>query len=325
MVTLLSQLKRHGYLDDLHITLGNIGSRKRDAEDDYASLGWDVFAPNLTIYGFDADADACEAANADLMKRTVKWQEKHVPLALSDCVGEATLYVTQHPMCSSLYPPNAELLAHFDGLPEFVALDFTVDLETTTLDTFCQIEQVQSFDFLQIDVQGAELKVLQGARQILPTVLAIQVEVEFSPLYQNQPLFADIDAFLRAEGFTLFDLNPTYWKRARSPIFNPQRPGQILWGEAHYLRDLLQSSTREDVPDPERLLKLACIADIMRFPDYSMEILEHLTKTVGQTQPRYNFTQIITDLLMELGLSSEAIAALPLIQSLQNPSHTNLK
>ena len=37
-------------------------------------------------------------------------------------------------------------------------------------------------------------------------VLAVDVEVEFSPMYEDQPLFAEVDKFLR-----LFDLQPSIW------------------------------------------------------------------------------------------------------------------
>ena len=127
-------LKNKGYLENLHFTVLNVGSRKLGVQDDYGTKGWGIFAPNLTIYGFDADADACAAANAELEQRGINWQEYHIPLALSDVIGEKELYVTKAPMCSSLYAPNEEYLARFVGLPELVNLDFSVQIETTTHD-----------------------------------------------------------------------------------------------------------------------------------------------------------------------------------------------
>ena len=40
-------------------------------------------------------------------------------------------------MCSSLYLPNENYLRRFAGIDEVMELDFTVDILTTTLDTFC--------------------------------------------------------------------------------------------------------------------------------------------------------------------------------------------
>jgi FkbM family methyltransferase len=83
-------------------------------------------------------------------------------------------------MCSSLYPSNEPYLARFGGLPESVNLDFTLEIETTTLDAFCHRERINEIDFLQVDVQGADLQVLEGASEILKcSILAVQIELSF--------------------------------------------------------------------------------------------------------------------------------------------------
>lgn len=316
MPVFLPSLKESGRLDRTHITVCNVGSRKINAQDDYASTGWEIFAPQLTIYGFDADTDACDAANANLEAREISWVEKHIPLALSNHSAEATLYVTQHPMCSSLYAPNEPYIERFERLSEFANLDFTLEIETTTLDAFCQQEEIEAVDFLQVDVQGADLQVLQGAAQLLErSVLAIQIEVEFSHIYKHQPLFADVDTHLQARNFTLFDLIPAHRVRARSPLKSQAHPGQLLWGEAFYFRDLI----RQDVDltrfkTPEQLFKLACIADVMHFTDYALELLEYLTVNYGNN-PDYNFADsIVSGLstfpdLKEQGLNHLSVVA----------------
>jgi FkbM family methyltransferase len=290
MALFLPNLKQNGFLDPVHITICNVGSRKISFDDDYGSQAWEIFAPNLTIYGFDADADACEAANQDIVDRQINWQEKHLPFIISDSIGEATLYVTANPMCSSLYPPNEPYLKRFSGLLDLVGLEFSVDLETTTLDALVSEGEIHDIDFLQIDVQGADIQVLKGAQSLLQrSVLAVQIEVEFSQLYANQPLFAEVDQFLRSQGFMLFDLLPS--RLQRSPLGAAVHPGQLLWGEAFYVRDPLQ---HPDVfyAKPEQILKLACIADALQFSDYALELLEHLVIN-HHTVPKYNFADCI--------------------------------
>jgi len=178
---------------------------------------------------------------------------------------------------------------------------------------------VQSIDFLQIDVQGADLDVLQGALNILKSVLAIQIEVEFNPLYQGQPLFRDVDRFLSEQGFSIFDLGAVSRNRARSPICSGRRKhsGQILWGDAFYLRDLLAESGNPDLKTPENLFKLACVADALSFPDYSIEILEYLTLNYGH-DPKYNFADTIVLALKQVpDLQNYNLSDLPLIKSLE--------
>jgi FkbM family methyltransferase len=256
----------------------------------------------LKDYGFDADAEACEAANAELEANFIGWTEQHIPLVIAKSVGEATLYVTQNPACSSLYPPNETFLARFSGLPEMVNLDFTAELETTTLDTFCQEEGVEEIDFLQLDIQGAELQVLEGASRILAnSVLAIQTEVSFSELYIKQPLFAEVDTYLRAAGFALFDFDLDAARRIRrnSPVQSIRRPGQLLWADAFYLRDPMGSAKNSQFQSPKNLLKLACVADILGFADYALELLESLTLKHG-SDPRYNVADCIMKSLIQI-------------------------
>ena len=321
MSIFLSNLKKNGLLDNIHMTVCNVGSRKITNADDYASQGWQIFAPSLSIYGFDADEDACNAANDDIEARQINWLEKHMPLALGKAIEDRTLYVTKHPMCSSLYPPNEAYLSRMAILPELASLDFCFEIETTTLDHFFQEEGINDIDFLQIDVQGGDLDVLQGATQILSAgVLAIQIEIEFSHLYKDQPLFADIDTFLRANGFTLFDIDVSkaHATRARSPIKSAARGGQLLWGDAFYFRDLIREDVEMKLKSPEKILKLACIADIMDFPDYTLELLEHLTLEYGE-HAQYNFANVIIDSLASFPqLSQQGIENLAIVKNLKD-------
>lgn len=321
MAIFVPRLKAHGYLENLQIVVGIVGSRKILQDDDYGSTAWSLLGQHLTIYGFDADADACNEANAELEARQVPWKEKHIPLALASTVGEATLYVTGHPACNSLYPPNEALAARFKGYEHSMKPLFTVEIETTTIDEFCKRENIQ-FDFLQIDVQGADLDVLKGAIDALENcLLGVQVEVEFVSLYVQQPLFTDIDLFLRSYGLALFDLitdNP--WcrvTRACSPFRSPVRAGQLTWADACYLRDPIQEQTAP-MQNPAQILKLACLADVLEFPDYALELLGYLTVEYGN-DPTYNFAPVIVETLSQFPeLANYDLDTLPIMQKIRD-------
>jgi len=330
MTIFLQTLKAQHFLDNIHITIAQIGSRKSSGADDYSSQSWGIFAPNLTIYGFEADADECKRMNQNLKERNIRHQEKHIPIALSNTQGKSQLYVTKEKMCSSLYEPNHSYVSRFRNfLPEFLTLDYVSEIETTTLDSFCASELVDSIDFLQVDVQGAELNIFQGAQQIIKnSTLAIQTEVEFAPIYKNQPLFADVDNHLRQQGFFLQELKELVWMSKKSfpglgynksslpPELKAGVPqhfsGQLLWGDAFYFQDLIGQSSPVS---PEKLLKQACIADILYFPDYALELLEYLTVNYG-SNPQYNFTEVINIGLSILrGNTSNNITELTIPQS----------
>ena len=56
-------------------------------------------------------------------------------------------------------------------------------------------------DFIHIDVQGAELKVLKGAENNIRKIKAIWLEVEKISLYKNQPLNCDVENFFERNNF----------------------------------------------------------------------------------------------------------------------------
>lgn len=313
------KLKEKRYLDHIQMTIGIIGSRKFEGED-YASQGWTVFSPRLTIYGFDADADACQKMNSELEISSIDWREKHFPLALWNTPGKATLFITKDPGSSSLYQPEQSYIERFVINSLHMELVSTTEIEVTTLDAFCQSQGIDEIDFLQIDVQGADLQVLEGASWLLErSVLAIKVEVEFTKSYANQPLFRDVDQYLTNHGFTLFDItNMNYDYRRSSPLFSQTHPGTLIWADAFYFRDLIQKNCNISLKTPEQILKLACIADILDFTDYAVELLEYLTLRYGNDKT-YNFADPIIELLAQVpDLVEKGLDSLPIVSRIRN-------
>ena len=58
-------------------------------------------------------------------------------------------------------------------------------------------------NILWIDVEGAELLVLQGAVKTLKSVELIHIELSFRPMHLGKPLFNEVDKYLRSHGFKL--------------------------------------------------------------------------------------------------------------------------
>jgi hypothetical protein len=91
-------------------------------------------------------------------------------------------------------------------------------------------------DFIKADVQGYELEVLRGGTEALSTSIGCELEVCFIELYKNQPLFSEIDQWMRSKGFFLADLERVWWRRAAAPIEIQQR-GSLVYGDAIYLKN----------------------------------------------------------------------------------------
>jgi tRNA (mo5U34)-methyltransferase len=203
------------------------------------------------VIGFEVNKLECEKLNA-----AASPGQRFLPYALGDG-SEGTLRVCSAAMTSSLYEPNKTLLTAFQALPELMQVVSRQPMTTTRLD---DVSEAIDADFFKLDVQGAELDVIRGAAKVLASVLVVQTEVEFVPLYVSQPLFADVDTALRAHGF-MFHKFLGLSGRAFKPFQrreNRYAPiSQILWSDAVYVRDF----TRFSELTPEQLLKIALILD----------------------------------------------------------------
>jgi FkbM family methyltransferase len=190
---------------------------------------WLPFSSAVQIVGIDADADECARLNA----RPHKVPSRFLPVALGRTDGQnATLYVTKQPGCSSLLEPNAAFLEPFPYRWAFEVVR-RVPVVLTSLDTVCAVEKLRP-TVVKLDTQGSELDILHGGLEALRSVCLVETEVEFNPLYRNQPLFGDVDAFLRTQGFALLGLRRDYFRRSKEGT--SAAGGTIVHGDALFYR-----------------------------------------------------------------------------------------
>ncbi len=226
-----------------------------------------------SIVGFEAVKQECD-------KLTALGLKDHT--FLNYTVGDGsqrTLHVTNFSATTSLYEPNMALGSRFNNLAELTQVVKTIPVQTVRLD---DVKEVTACDFLKMDVQGAEMDVMRGAERLLRDVLVVQTEVEFVHLYLGQPLFADVDAHMRARGFSLHWLMPSSG-RAFKPIVvegNINRPlHQSMWSDAVYVRDFM----RFDELTPEQLLKIAVLVhDMYDSCDLAALALQHHDAKTGK-------------------------------------------
>lgn len=99
---------------------------------------------------------------------------------------------------SSLLPPAKHL-----EIVDFIHFNKKIPVETITINSFCQINNINSIDFIHMDVQGAELMVLEGASDYISSIKVIWLEVSKIDLYKNQPLAKDVKKFMTNNNFVL--------------------------------------------------------------------------------------------------------------------------
>jgi FkbM family methyltransferase len=136
---------------------------------------------------------------------------KLIPFAVSDIKGFSEFHVSSgHPeheseeldwdfgnKSSSLLPPEKT------NNHSWLQFSEKINVETVTLDSFFIANKIEEVDFIHMDVQGAELKVLLGAKNYINKIKSIWLEVTDVELYKGQPLRVDIENFMKANGFSL--------------------------------------------------------------------------------------------------------------------------
>jgi FkbM family methyltransferase len=118
--------------------------------------------------------------------------------AITDEPGPIPLNVTSFDQSSSILALGTHL-QHYPG----VEAAQSVIVEGATLDAVLEengLDPVE-FNFLTMDIQGAELLALRGAAGTLAHIQAVITEIHFEDLYQGCAQIDDIDLFLESHGF----------------------------------------------------------------------------------------------------------------------------
>jgi len=168
---------------------------------------------------------------------------------------------------TSLFKPNEKVLNFFNSFSHFGKINEIKKIKTSKLN---DIEKLPLIDFAKLDIQGSELTVLKNGNLKLAKCLAIQVEVSFVCLYENQPTFGEVDLWMRESGYTphrFIDIKR--WSIAPT-IFNdnPRVPGnQLLESDIIYIKDPF----RTELLDNEQLKKLILLSHYC-FKSYDLSV-----------------------------------------------------
>jgi FkbM family methyltransferase len=176
--------------------------------------------PNATIYCFEPFWDSFRK----LMRLSGDKSIKPYQMAISDTVGTMRLHVNVDLSCNSFFPIAKHSVRYYPKAAENIEV---TEVNTTTIDHFCDTASVSHIDILKLDVEGAEIKALKGAHNKLAKqdISIIYTEVMFMPHYAGACMFHELTSFLSQYDYTLFNFYDV--KRAKN--------GQLRWGNAIFL------------------------------------------------------------------------------------------
>lgn len=135
----------------------------------------------------------------------------NVALGDVECIMELHIDCASK-MSNSLLKPKIHIIQY-----PHIKFEEVINVPVKTLDSY---NLDSSYNFLNIDVQGFEDRVLRGGINTLKNIHYIIIEVNNQELYETGVLFNDLNAFLVAQGFECKELD---W-------------AGDTWGDAFYLR-----------------------------------------------------------------------------------------
>jgi FkbM family methyltransferase len=241
----------------------DIGANPIDGDPPYKSMLQNGLC---RVTGFDPHPQALARLNATKSSR-----ETYLPYAVGDG-GRHILKICRGFGFASLLQPDAKALTHF---PQFSELGRVIEQFPLTTHRLDDIAEIGPIDLLKIDIQGSELSVFRNGRKRLARAVAIQTEVSLVPIYEQQPVFGDVDLELRSLGF-LPHMFASINKRMIAPMQGPNPAAalnQVVEADIVYVRDFIRAEAMDD----EQLKHLALIAHHCYGSfDLAMNCIHHL-------------------------------------------------
>jgi FkbM family methyltransferase len=146
------------------------------------------------------------------LSRAVRPRDRHVEALVGSACGEATFYlVREFHGLSTMIEPHAQA-----ALTQFGKRADAITVPLTTLRALCTGQAPAAFDFLKVDVEGAEADVLLGGdwRRFRPKIVVVEA---LAP-YTLAPAFAQWEPFLAEHGYSYvwFDSLNRYYLAAEA-------------------------------------------------------------------------------------------------------------
>jgi FkbM family methyltransferase len=235
------------------------------------------------------------------------------PIALYSSDTQLRFQVTEHRGLNSVLQVDSDVLRR----NEYMQNEFTVTEERTvearSIDSLFAGREVH---FFKLDVEGAELEVLEGAReQLSRNVLGVRSEVLFAPIYKDAALFGDLNRLLFDRGFELLNLDYTGAGNKTGRFTKPGRFGKLLSSDAVWV----VSDDRLFAAEGDRLggdvIRLALFMLLNGATDLAVDLLLRAKERRGVSYDRYGDAPLFAALNKQVLLLFKDLLALPMLSS----------
>lgn len=264
-----------------------------------------VFGQDIRKIGFEPDEEECQRLN----NKNTQFNERFYPYAIHKDAGSKTFYITEFGASNGFYKPDPFWANRINRCDETMTIKDKIEIDTISFDEFCQKQSFPYIDYIKIDTEGCELDILKGAEQTLKdSVLVLNLETWIQSFHIDQPVFSDIDQYLRSIGFVLFELCPYRHDRSvlpqitNNPVPGPSPFGQIIWAQCLYMRDIVgelkKNAEASRTYTSQQILKMACLMDIFCLNDCAIELM--LFAKERDLIPRMNYDGAVDGLVPQI-------------------------
>lgn len=186
-----------GHKRDEDLIIFDVGAHQGQTIEEYSKI-----FPNARFFSFEPFPETYE--------RLSKFQSAKVrtfPFGLSDRLESQTFFTNKGSGTNSLLVLSDAAQTTWNGHQDLHATG-SVTCEFSTLDQFVAENAIASIDFLKIDVQGAECKVIAGGETTLKSgmVNVVKCEVILSKTFEGQNPLHEYLARFDALGFELVNI-----------------------------------------------------------------------------------------------------------------------
>lgn len=171
------------------------------------------------ICSFEPDPELATALMERAARHDPRW--KVFPYALGAAQSRPLFHRMENSVFNSFREPSPGQPDRFREMNNVVG---TFPVEMCTLDQMTREFGDLAHTYIKIDTQGFDLEVLQGGRNAIRSIPALQTEVSCRPVYDGSPSFLQSIAAFEAEGFAISDCS----------LSRPTRPcvpssSTVLW------------------------------------------------------------------------------------------------
>ena len=161
---------------------------------------WQKWCPLVKVYAFEPDVAAYQRLT-ERFKLDTKVTLSDYGIGAKES-SETFYHLSESEVSSSFLPHDSKI---WDEIKYQTGEVDKRQVKVTTLDLYAQKNAIQDIYLIKMDIQGYELKALEGSVNVLKNTSYVLVESAIQPLYEGAATFGQVHEFMQKNNFHLID------------------------------------------------------------------------------------------------------------------------